>query len=303
MASLSEPLLFAIRAATGVTLSPGAVTGVGGGSIHACYQVGDRQGRRYFLKLNEADCAPMFAAEMAGLRELAGAEAVRVPAPLGCGADDDIAWLLLEYLELEAASGAAAARLGQRLALQHRRGADHFGWHRDNSIGTTPQRNAWHGDWVEFWRRHRLGFQLALAEAQGYGDALAGRGARLMEALPRLLAGHRPSPALLHGDLWGGNWAMLAAGEPVIFDPAVYYGDREADIAMTELFGGFPADFYAAYEGAWPLPPGYPVRRDIYNLYHVLNHLNLFGGAYLAQAVGLMDRALAAAQSKREGSP
>lgn len=295
MASLSEPLLFALRAATGLTLLPGSVSSVAGGSINACYRVVERGGKACFLKLNEADCAPLFAAEAAGLAELDAAQAVRVPAVLGHGVADDVAWLLLEHLDLEQGNAAAAARLGERLALQHRHGADHYGWQRDNSIGTTPQRNGWHYDWLAFWRQERLGFQLQLALRQGHRHELAGRGERLLAALPALFAGHQPAPALLHGDLWGGNWAMTAAGEPVIFDPAVYYGDREADLAMSELFGGFPLEFYVAYQQAWPLPPGYAVRRDVYNLYHVLNHLNLFGGAYLAQAASLMDRILAAA--------
>ncbi len=294
MASLSEPLLFALRAATGVTLAPGSVSSVAGGSINACYRVAERSGKAFFLKLNEADCAPLFAAEAAGLAELAAAQAVRVPAVIGHGVADDVAWLLLEHLDFEQGHAIAAARLGERLALQHRQGADHYGWQRDNSIGTTPQRNGWHDDWLGFWRSERLGFQLQLALRQGHGYELADRGERLLAALPGLFAGHRPAPALLHGDLWGGNWAMTPAGEPVVFDPAVYYGDREADLAMSELFGGFPREFYVAYQRAWPLPPGYAVRRDIYNLYHVLNHLNLFGGAYLAQAAGLMDRILAA---------
>ncbi|MCC7488093.1 MAG: fructosamine kinase family protein [Gammaproteobacteria bacterium] len=294
MTSLSEPLLFALRSATGVTLVPGSVSSVGGGSIHACYRVAERSGRAWFLKLNEADCAPLFAAEAAGLAELAHAQAVRVPAVIGHGVADEVAWLLLEYIELEQGHAAAATRLGERLALQHRRGADHHGWHRDNSIGTTPQRNGWQDDWLEFWRRERLGFQLHLAARHGHGAAFDGRDERLLAALPLLFAGHRPAPSLLHGDLWAGNWGMTRAGEPVIFDPAVYYGDRETDLAMSELFGGFPREFYVAYQHAWPLPPGYPVRRDVYNLYHVLNHLNLFGGAYLAQAIGLMDRVLAA---------
>lgn len=295
MSGLSEPLLFSIRAATGISLSPGSVQGVAGGSINSCYRVADRSGRVWFLKVNAADCAGMFAAELDGLRELRAAIAVRVPEPVASGAADDAAWLLMEHLDLEPGSAAAAARLGERLALQHRHGSERWGWRRDNTIGSTPQPNGWHEDWLAFWRERRLGFQLALAARQGHGASLGDRGQRLLDRLPRFFEGYRPVPSLLHGDLWGGNWAMAGNGEPVIFDPAVYYGDREADVAMTELFGGFPRDFHAAYERAWPLDAGYRVRRDIYNLYHVLNHLNLFGGGYLGQAIGLMDRLLAAA--------
>ncbi len=292
MSTISEPLLFAIRAETGITLTPGSVQSVPGGSINSCYRVIDRQGRARFLKVNAADCADMFVAELAGLRELRAAIAVHVPEPLASGTADDAAWLLMEFLELEPGSAVAAARLGERLALQHRHVSERWGWGRDNTIGSTPQRNGWHEEWIGFWSRERLGFQLELAARQGYGGALARRGQRLQERLPGLFEGYEPVASLLHGDLWGGNWAMAGNGEPVIFDPAVYYGDRETDLAMTELFGGFPQEFYRAYERAWPLHPGYRRRKDVYNLYHVLNHLNLFGGGYLAQATGLMDRLL-----------
>jgi fructosamine-3-kinase len=157
---------------------------------------------------------------------------------------------------------------------------------------STPQLNAPGGDWVAFWRGRRLGYQLNLAAAKGHGRLAAG-GARLMEKLPAFFVGHTPAPSLLHGDLWSGNAAMTAGGEPVVFDPAVYYGDREADLAMTELFGGFPPPFYEAYRAEFPLDPGYGTRKHLYNLYHVLNHLNLFGGGYGAQAAGMIERLLA----------
>ncbi|MCC7257816.1 MAG: fructosamine kinase family protein [Gammaproteobacteria bacterium] len=302
MSGVSEPLLFAIRAATGITLVPATVQGVTGGSISSCYRVRDRQDRAWFLKVNAADCAGMFAAEAEGLRELRAALAVRAPEPVGQGTAEDAAWLLLEWLDLEPGSADAATRLGERLALQHRHVAERFGWQCDNTIGSTPQPNTPDADWVRFWCERRLGFQLALAARQGHAD-VAGRGERLLVALPGLLEGHAPAASLLHGDLWGGNWAMARNGEPVVFDPAVYYGDREADIAMTELFGGFPRTFYVAYERVWPLDPGYGRRRDVYNLYHVLNHLNLFGGGYCAQALALMDRLLAPAPARRRRSP
>ncbi len=145
---------------------------------------------------------------------------------------------------------------------------------------------------MTFWREHRLGFQLELAVRHGAGSRIADAGSRLQEALPQLLEGHRPAASLLHGDLWSGNYSFTRAGEPVIFDPAVYYGDREADLAMTELFGGFSQRFYEAYREAWPLDAGYSVRKVLYNLYHVLNHFNLFGGGYLSQAQGMIDRLL-----------
>ena len=189
-------------------------------------------------------------------------------------------------------------RCGARPALAqlHRTTAEAYGWHRDNTIGTTPQDNARTEDWAAFFRDRRIAPQLALAARNGHGGRLQRAGERLLAAMPLLLAGHAPVASLLHGDLWSGNAARLASGEPVIFDPAVYFGDRETDLAMTELFGGFPAAFHAAYRAAWPIDAGYPVRRTLYNLYHVLNHLNLFGGGYGAQAEAMIGQLLAEAR-------
>jgi fructosamine-3-kinase len=186
--------------------------------------------------------------------------------------------------------------MGRALAAMHRTTDQRFGWRRDNFIGATPQSNRGNDDWTGFWRDARLVPQLALAGRNGLGSRLIDAGERLANMLPRLLAGHAPQASLLHGDLWSGNAAFLADGSPVLFDPAVYFGDREADLAMTELFGGFPRSFYASYSEAWPLDPGYELRRDLYNLYHVLNHANLFGGGYAAQAAALIGRLLAEAR-------
>jgi protein-ribulosamine 3-kinase len=234
-------------------------------------------------------------AEADGLQRLASAGAIRVPRVLGQGVSDREAWLELERFDLRPSDAAADARLGAALARLHAVTASAFGLDRDNAIGASPQANAASNDWTAFWRDRRLGFQLELAERNGYRGRLQERGRRLTEALPALFAGHSPRPSLLHGDLWGGNHAMLADGTPVVFDPCVYYGDREADIAMTRLFGGFGPRFYASYEQAWPTDAGADVRCDIYNLYHVLNHLNLFGGGYRGQAESMIDRLLAAA--------
>jgi fructosamine-3-kinase len=174
----------------------------------------------------------------------------------------------------------------------HRNSAPQFGFAQDNYIGTTAQRNKWTDDWIIFWHENRLGFQLDLAAKNAYGEELQLLGKRLLEELPAYFDGYTPRPSLLHGDLWSGNNAYLADGTPTIFDPAVYYGDRECDIAMTELFGTQPATFYDAYRAEWPLHHGYEMRRDLYNLYHVLNHANMFGGGYVRQAVGMMRRLL-----------
>lgn len=248
----------------------------------------------FFVKRNSAGSAAMFEAEAAGLRELASAGAVRVPTPIACGADASHAWLVLEHLTLSRGTSAGARALGRQLARLHRHAGRTFGWARDNTIGATTQRNTQTDDWITFWREHRLRVQLDLAARNGYRGRLQDSGARLLEALDALLAPHRPPASLLHGDLWRGNAAFTEDGEPVVFDPAVYYGDRETDLAMTELFGGFPDEFYRGYQDEWPLEPGYERRRDLYNLYHVLNHLNLFGGGYLGQAQRLIDRLLGA---------
>jgi fructosamine-3-kinase len=169
-----------------------------------------------------------------------------------------------------------------------------YGWPRDNFIGGTPQSNQSHRTWAGFFAAERLQPQLALASRNGMERNLRDQGERLAERLSSFFLDYRPAPSLLHGDLWSGNAAQIAegvaAGTPVIFDPAVYRGDREADIAMAELFGGFSESFYAAYRAAWPLDPGYETRKTLYNLYHVLNHFNLFGAGYLGQAQRMIVR-------------
>jgi len=263
---------------------------VGGSALNATWRL-DVGGVRYFVKVNAAPRLAMLEAEADGLRALARVGAIRVPAPVTTGTAAAAAFLVLEWLDL--GRGGRDAALGRALAALHRSTAPRFGWNRDNTIGTTPQANAWHDDWAAFFRDRRLAPQLALAARHGHRGALQRDGERLLALLPALLAGHRPAPSLLHGDLWSGNAARLATGAPVVFDPAVYCGDREADLAMTELFGGFGADFHAAYREAWPLEPGYATRRTLYNLYHVLNHLNLFGGSYGAEAEAMIGRLLA----------
>ena len=255
-----------------------------------------RGGKRgYFVKLNSPDRAEMFAAEAAGLDEIGRTGAVRVPRPVCHGACPAASWIVLEHLELKPAAARAVRALGANLARMHRVTHERYGWSRNNTIGATPQVNTPADDWLAFWRERRLGFQLGLAASNGHGGRLIASGERLMEKLPAFFKGYRPAPSLLHGDLWSGNAAMSAGGEPVVYDPAVYYGDREADLAMTELFGGFSPAFYDAYRAEYPLDPGYATRKTLYNLYHVLNHLNLFGGGYGAQAERMIEQLLAAA--------
>lgn len=267
------------------------VVPVTGGDINACYRL-ETPGREYFAKLNDSARLGMFEAERDGLTALAEARALRVPAPICCGLAADTAFLVMEHIGFGPDTADSAERLGRGLATMHRHTSERFGWHRDNSIGTTAQPNAWDEDWQRFYGEKRLAHQLRLAAEHGHDDELQRLGERLIARLPEFYAGYRPVASLLHGDLWGGNRATDGEGRPVIFDPAVYHGDREADLAMTELFGGFPERFYAAYREFWPLDAGYGLRKTLYNLYHVLNHANLFGGAYAAQALRMMQQLL-----------
>jgi len=263
---------------------------IGGGCINTAYRVtGD--GRAFFVKTNAPSSHAMFVAEAAGLCEIAHSNTIRVPQPVCNGHNDEASWLVLEYIEFGGQRD--SRRLGVQLATMHRVTADRFGWQRDNTIGATPQINTSDDNWLEFWRTRRLGFQLQLAAKNGAPRRLLTQGERLLAECPPLLAGREIQPVLLHGDLWGGNAGFDGSGMPVIFDPAVYYGDRETDLAMTELFGGFGGDFYAAYDEAFQRDAGYPVRRTFYNLYHILNHFNLFGGGYAQQAEAMIGETLA----------
>lgn len=263
---------------------------VAGGCINSAFHV-EGAGREFFVKLNRVDRLEMFIAEAEGLAELQKARALRVPAPVCYGASGDQAFLVMEYLALGGGGKEVMRVLGRQLATLHEFTADEFGWSRDNTIGSTHQPNQPCADWQRFWREQRLGYQLQLAERRG-GGRLAKKGERLLGHVADFFRDYRPIASLLHGDLWSGNYSVLASGEPVIFDPAVYYGDRETDLAMTELFGGFSADFYAAYNEAWPLDGGYRQRKTFYNLYHILNHYHLFGGGYGSQAEDMIDRLL-----------
>jgi protein-ribulosamine 3-kinase len=287
-----ELVATAIGNSLGMSLHPQPASRVHGGSINESYRWESNAGP-LFVKIAPARGNAMFEAEAAGLEELQRAQAVRVPRVMSVGTSADKAWLALEWIQIGPASPATDARLGERLARQHRSTQPAFGWSRDNTIGSTPQPNDRDSSWVTFLRERRLRHQLNLAAANGYGGRLQRRGEVLLDRIGEFFSTYQPVPSLLHGDLWGGNHAVDQRGEPVIFDPAVYYGDREAELAMTRLFGGFGADFYRAYEAAWPLAADASVRTDLYNLYHVLNHLNLFGRGYLGQAVSLIDNLLA----------
>jgi len=280
-----------ISTASGRPFTPNQPAGMGGGCIISAFRLSDGT-QSWFVKTNRAARLDMFEAEAAGLDALAASATIAVPRALCTGVSGDTSYIVMQHLEFSRGSTSGWRAAGQQLAALHRCSAGAFGWERDNTIGATPQHNAWRDDWIAFWRDQRLRFQLAEAARNGHRGRLQSLGEQLGERFPGLID-HDPAPSLLHGDLWGGNIGFIHTGQPVIFDPATYFGDREAELAMTELFGGFSADFYAAYREAWPIDPGYRVRKTLYNLYHVLNHLNLFGGGYGGQAEHMMQALLA----------
>lgn len=285
---LRTHLSAAISAATGQPFTLAKQRSVGGGCINSAYIIQDSNGSAYFVKTNSLQYREMFEAEAAGLNEILHSQTILAPRPILCGGYAQSAYLVLEYLDLNRPSAANMKTFGTQLAQMHKVTAKQYGWHIDNTIGSTPQINQQSSSWLEFWREYRLAFQLKLAQQNGYRGRIQKQGEQLLNNLDVLLDGHRPVSSLLHGDLWSGNCAV-SNNMPTIFDPAVYYGDREADIAMTELFGGFSTQFYDAYNAHYPLDDKYSQRKILYNLYHVLNHLNLFGGGYLAQAERMLD--------------
>jgi fructosamine-3-kinase len=261
---------------------------VGGGCINSGHSVSDGN-RTYFVKLNQATQVAMFEAEAAGLRAMQATQTIRVPTPICYGTVGSDSYIVLEWIELGQGGSRPWREMGQQLAAMHRASHQSFGWEQNNTIGSTPQINTWTKSWTEFWVDCRINYQLRLASRKG---GQFPRHGNLLAAIPKLLAGYTPQPSLVHGDLWSGNAAIARSGKPVIFDPATYYGDREVDLAMTELFGSFPAEFYRGYNETWALDAGYKQRKTLYNLYHILNHFNLFGGGYESQANRMIEQIL-----------
>lgn len=288
---ITASLIQHLQQVTGKDLQHHRLTSVGGGDINAAYQLQTEQ-LSWFIKLNRASLLPMFAAEAAGLQALDALQQLRIPKVVLYGEYDTQAYLILEYIQLRALRGDSNILLGQQLACLHQQPQDFFGWPIDNTIGSTPQHNDRHHDWPTFWQQQRLGKQLQFAADNGFTGRLQTQGLKLVAHVPDFFSTYQPQPALLHGDLWAGNAASDDQGNPVIFDPACYYGDRETDIAMTELFGGFGREFYTAYQNEYPLDSGYKTRKTLYNLYHILNHLNLFGSGYLSQANNMIEQLL-----------
>lgn len=261
----------------------------GGGDIADSFVIRAADAR-IFVKTLPLSRADLLTAEADGLEALAATATVRVPKVLRDGSFDEIAWLALECLDLEAASETSDARLGRQLAAMHRHTAKRYGWHCDNFIGLTPQPNGESSDWTEFFLAHRLGHQFECLAGNDPSRNWREMGQAVAGAWRARFNDHQPDASLIHGDLWRGNAARIGPDEPAVFDPAAHYADRECDLAMTELFGGFTDSFYQSYEQTWPLPEGHRGRRDFYKLYHLLNHANLFGTSYTGAAERLCHR-------------
>ena len=262
---------------------------IGGGCIADSRKITTESGREFFLKSGNKDNR-MFHCEANGLKELAKAQCLRVPQVVAV-ADN---FLLLEYISQGNRPTYFFEEFGKNLAKLHRFQSDKFGFYEDNYIGATPQQNipdkTEEKDWIAFYFNKRLLFQYYLAEKNGYATPrMKNAFSKLESKIASILQGSKESPCLLHGDLWGGNYLCDETGKAVLIDPAVYYGHREADLAMTKLFGGFSPAFYEAYHCEYPLSDGWEYRENIYKLYHVLNHLNLFGIGYLFEAEQILE--------------
>lgn len=275
IASFTEAVSDAASKALGkkvelVSTSGGGYSGGGGATTSAL--VDKETNTKYFLKSARNGLA-MLRAEYEGVKAMADTGAIQVPTPIAFGEFEKTGqgFALFEYLEFCGSGGASQYELGVNLAKMHRSTSEKgFGFHIDNTIGATPQPNSWEDNWPDFWDKHRLGHMLKLTGNAGLSLEKVER----LRQKTRELLSHNPAPSIIHGDLWGGNKGFCKKNGkvvPVIFDPATYYGDREADVAMTYVFGGFSSDFYDGYESEWPLPEGHEQRRTVYNLYHILN--------------------------------
>ncbi len=301
--SILESVARALEGATGHRTRIRSTRPVGGGCISPSARLETDDGDAWFLKWNAQEPVSMFEAEADGLRALAsGAAATEVSVPQvvefgGAGSTEKPGWLLMEFIPQGSPAGDYGRRLGEGLARLHQvSDGEPYGWKIDNFIGSLPQKNAAAPDWPGFWRDRRIGPQLHMARSGGYfrggdGDLLDRLMDRMEDLLPR---GSCSGPSLLHGDLWSGNYYSGPRGNPVLIDPAVYRGHGEVDLAMMELFGGLPRGFREAYGGREGIPDAYDaLRRDLYQLYYLLVHVNLFGGGYVNSSLSAARRALA----------
>ena len=265
---------------------------ISGGSINQAQVLNLANGQRVFMKQNPSPPTDFFLAETRGLKLLAQAKnGPRIPKPIAVQSGTRPTFFLLEYIERSSEDENFAERLALSLAELHRMSHEHYGLDHDNYIGSTPQKNALKKDGIVFFREQRIDFQRQLARRLGLLPvAIDKKIDSLCDDLGKFLNISGEQPALLHGDLWSGNYFPDSEGKPCIFDPAVYYGLREADLAMTELFGRLPQKFYDVYQEVFPMNPGYDERKDLYNLYHLLNHLNIFGSSYLSSVQQIVKR-------------
>ena len=260
---------------------------VTGGDINQAMLLETSAGQ-FFLKTNSAPTAgSMFEAEAAGLALLASANALRTPAVIGFGDTPEGGFLLLEHIETDFRPLDFWEKFGSGLAILHRSTAPCFGLGHDNFIGSLRQQNCQHSTWPDFYIHERLLPQLDIAkQSKQLQPVDFQQFEQLFKLLPELCPAE--PPALIHGDLWSGNFLCNADGNPVIFDPAVSYAHREMDLAMSRLFGGFERPFYRSYEEAWPLAPGFEQRLPVYQLYYLLVHVNLFGGGYVGSVRSIL---------------
>jgi len=263
---------------------------VSGGCISDSCIIETSSGQKFFLKMNSSLPDDMFTKEANGLNELKKAGTIRIPEVISFGES----YILLEQVNYGRKKNNFSEEFGSRLAKMHLYLSNEFGFYEDNYIGSTIQINI-PGEnekinWTEFYFNKRILFQFQLAEKNGYSTPELQSGIKNLESkIENILSGSEEKPSLIHGDLWGGNYLVDESGLPCLIDPAVYYGHREAELAMTKLFGGFDKTFYEAYNETYPLKDGYEYRENIYKLYHVLNHLNLFGRGYYSQAISLLN--------------
>jgi len=265
---------------------------ISGGSINQTHVLNLTNGQRVFMKQNPSPPTDFFLSETRGLKLLSQVKnGPRIPKPLAVQSVSRPTFILLEYIESSSEDENFAEKLALSLAELHRMSQEHYGLDHDNYIGSTPQKNALEKDGIVFFRDQRIDFQRQLARRSGLLPVTIDKEIdSLCDELGKFLNISGEKPALLHGDLWSGNYFPDSEGKPCIFDPAVYYGLREADLAMTELFGRLPQKFYDVYQEVFPMNPGYEERKDLYNLYHLLNHLNIFGSSYLSSVQQIVKR-------------
>jgi fructosamine-3-kinase len=267
------------------------IQSVSGGSINQAAKITTADEQEFFLKWNNSAPKDMFAKEQKGLELLAQTDSgLQLPVVIGVGSTDaGTDFILMTFIIEGNPHSDAHVAFGRQLAALHKNTADQYGLDHHNYIGKLPQSNTRHQKWADFFINERLQPQLRMAVDGGkLSSAISGNFKKLYKQLPNMLTDE--PPGLLHGDLWGGNYFFDADGEPAIYDPAVYYGNREIELAFTHLFGGFSTTFYDAYNEAWPLQPSFANRKDIYNLYPLLVHTNLFGGSYARQVENIVQR-------------